>query len=400
MRIRPLAKLKESKIIHRTLIIDDRRSKGFTLIELLVVIAIIAILMALLLPAIQKVREAANKMRCQNNLHQFGVAIHMYHNDNGRLPPGGRMRNVPESLPESENGGWHANDMGSWLVLTLPFMEQQQLSRIYEPEIQDDGPNPVRPGAKYPDRYSIQNLPGWDDDTPPSYLTPPAHMLCPSDDWDHSIRPSTNYSGSNGPECLHGLCGYDPNEKDCDRPELGFRKRPDPALHGGFVFNAQGMYTATADARGCFNRLGARITFKDIKDGLSNTLMVGEVRPAEHDSLGGLGWRHCDNNSVRAPAVVDQRNYWACFDGGASHVSTIIPINTISDDNKTYDCQLNSQRSWRNWSISWGFKSRHPGGANFLFGDGSVHFLPEDINHDAYQLLGCRNDGRHIEEIP
>src|SRR5687767_15937904 len=94
--------------------------RAFTLIELLVVIAIIAILMALLLPAIQKVREAANKMRCGNNLKQLGLAVHAYHADNGRLPPGGVLRN--NDWGDTAN---YAQNQGSWLLRVLPYMEEK-----------------------------------------------------------------------------------------------------------------------------------------------------------------------------------------------------------------------------------------------------------------------------------
>src|SRR5437764_894500 len=91
-----------------------RRRRGFTLIELLVVIAIISILMALLLPAIQKVREAANRMKCASNMRQFGLACHSFHESRKRLPPGGSFK----------DGNLWEGDTGNWLVWTLPFVEQ------------------------------------------------------------------------------------------------------------------------------------------------------------------------------------------------------------------------------------------------------------------------------------
>src|SRR5207244_3564583 len=92
-----------------------RLGRAFTLIELLVVIAIIAILVGLLLPAVQKVREAANRMKCQNNLKQYGIACHSYHDTNQYFPPG--ALEIPQ-VTYSWSG-----DKGSWLVCVLPYME-------------------------------------------------------------------------------------------------------------------------------------------------------------------------------------------------------------------------------------------------------------------------------------
>src|SRR5262249_3884042 len=101
--------------------------RGFTLIELLVVIAIIAVLIGLLLPAVQKGREAANSMKCQNNLKQLALAWHNYHDTNGYFPPGGFINpNWSPGGPWDGDGGWQY-DQGSWHVYVLPYMEQDNL---------------------------------------------------------------------------------------------------------------------------------------------------------------------------------------------------------------------------------------------------------------------------------
>jgi prepilin-type processing-associated H-X9-DG protein len=86
---------------------------------------------------------------------------------------------------------------------------------------------------------------------------------------------------------------------------------------------------------------------------------------------------------------------WAQTDSGLSVISTIVPINTRTDyQHPSGDYCSNPTRNVDNWNLSFGFKSNHTGGANFVFVDGSVHFLSQNIDHRLYQLLGCRNDGQ------
>jgi len=309
----------------------------------LVVIAIIAILIGLLLPAVQKVREAAARTKCQNNLKQFGIAIHAYADThNGRIPPSGN--------------NW-ANDTGSWLVQTLPQMEQSGLYRAFNPTERTDTTTSNNVDGNY-------NAAGR-----PSAKLP--FGQCPSD----GTLPNptcVNYVGSLGPQCAPGNCGYDPNAGWC-RPESS-------GLGGGVA----GMgYTQSADhgndtnpagIRGTFNRLGANITLASVTDGLSNTILVGEALPAQHDHLTNGDW-------------------WN-YNSGASHCTTIVPINgPKTGGNGSCGAGAAIQR-WDNWNMSWGFRSNHTNGANFLFGDGTVKFIPQSIDMRTYQLLGCRNDGQ------
>jgi prepilin-type processing-associated H-X9-DG protein len=188
-------------------------------------------------------------------------------------------------------------------------------------------------------------------------------LLCPSDaPANFSNMWVSNYAGSLGPQCAPGPCGYDPNQTYCNQPGWGYTASPD---HGN-DWNAGGI-------RGVFNRLGATINFASVPDGLSNTIFVGEMIPDWHDHFFEGSWAH--------------------FNGGASHASTIVPINYKTDQRT--NCSP-ATASYNNWNVSWGFKSRHSGGANFLMGDGSVKFLAQTIDHRTYQLLGCRNDNQAV----
>src|SRR5262245_8255880 len=160
------------------------RRSAFTLIELLVVIAIIAVLIGLLLPAVQKVREAGNRMKCANNLKQFGLAIHGYHDVNKLLPPGGMV--LPQNWPADP---W-TSGKGSWAVYTLPYMEQNGLFVRFD-ELGVPNVSSIEIAKKI---EPFQKLP---------------YLNCPSDG-SGGATAAANYVASMGPQCSAGGCGYDP----------------------------------------------------------------------------------------------------------------------------------------------------------------------------------------------
>jgi prepilin-type N-terminal cleavage/methylation domain-containing protein/prepilin-type processing-associated H-X9-DG protein len=385
--------------------------RGFTLIELLVVIAIIAIIIGLLLPAVQKVREAANRMKCTNNLKQYALACHHYHDNNGYFPPGGK------SIPD---GTWTNGQKGSWQVYLLPYLEQQPIYDLYAdiprnytvPPVYAPPPNP-QPPPYFPAPGPLANiqmnqLAYWDAITgtwngvvfnvnngvPPGaaegtydclanrlqypgpnqgwFIPKLPYLRCPSDGFSPDT-PYTNYVGSLGPQCAIGPCGYNPFQQFChpDTSNLGWWGYSDPNewFNHGNTYDPQYI-------QGMFNRLGAKINMASVTDGLSNTILIGESLPAEHDHL---MWGAADT-------------MWANFNAGNAHCTTIIPMNYKSDDQ--VGCGSDPQRSIQNWDVSWGFKSKHSGGVNFAFGDGAVHFISENIDMKTYCLLGCRKDGQ------
>src|SRR5438105_6979861 len=167
--------------------------KAFTLIELLVVIAIIAVLIGLLLPAVQKVREAAYRMRCQNNLKQLALACHAYHD-------------VNKAFPRGDTGGW-GNDKGSWIFFVLPYIEQGSLYQQVQ-----SLPNYNKVGG-----WSMAGFlsagngplskPGENKLLPSGFPVKLSFLRCPSDDWDVDNPAYTNYQGSQWPQCNYGPSG-------------------------------------------------------------------------------------------------------------------------------------------------------------------------------------------------
>ncbi len=322
----------------RTGRLSVRPRDAFTIIELLVVIAIIGVLVGMLLPAVQKVRESASRIQCVNNLKQFSLACTNYQMLHVDYPPGALC------LPDSFSA-WNANK-GTWLVYALPYVEQGNLY--------DQIPNLTVP---YFDSIGAAERAG---------VLPRIFPLlrCPSDGFAIS-GPYSNYAGSMGPQCLDDKCGVNPFRVYCNMPAWGYTVSTDDS-----------STNLTIDARGAFSRGGAKIGLPELSDGLSNTLFIGEALPAQINHMRDTNW-------------------YTRF--GTQCLSTIIPINyPISETDQSWcgSASAGPAHSMTNNNVSWGFKSHHPGGVNFAFADGSVRFVSQSINHKLYQLLGCRNDGQ------
>src|SRR5262245_2934103 len=320
------------------------RRHGFTLIELLVVIAIITILMALLVPAVQRVREAANRTQCVNNLKQLALACHHHHDVYGYIRPGGRLK--PSWDIRYSHGGW--------TVYILPFMEQESLYHKI-PHLGEPYTDAIRDAIKA--GILPAKLP---------------YLRCPSDP-DVPDLPVTNYTGNQGPQCWRGMCGAanDPFQKFCN----GTSDNPPQSLltYPGYAASANlGRTLDGSQVRGMFGTNGPRFTLASATDGTSNTLLLGEMLPGE--------------NQMRD-------NHWAST-GPRRAVTTIIPINYRTRYLKDDGCTVDPLHYYKNENVADGFRSWHTGGAYFALADGSVRFLSQTIGHQTYQHLGCRDDGQ------
>jgi prepilin-type N-terminal cleavage/methylation domain-containing protein/prepilin-type processing-associated H-X9-DG protein len=326
-----------------------RAIRGFTLIELLVVIAIIAILVGLLLPAVQKVREAAARTKCQNNMKQLGLALHNYHDVNQSFPACPIMDGSAIKFP---GVGWH--------VLILPYIEQASLYATMSSSLSQSAY--ITPQTATPNTSAAM-------DAIPQYLCPSQTTIhSGSNDGSSTSAPpyTTHYFGNAGPKGTNPATGLAYNVNVPTSTQGGFSA-------DGILPAAATVYTGTGLPPYAYT--GGTLTFpggvrmSDITDGTSNTFMVFE---ASWDISGFRSWT---------------RGFQWNNDGLCSkNVSNVIgvPGSTVATKGATPNFNETSMGSM------------HTGGLNIVMGDGSVHFFSSSTDLTGVLLPLASRAGNEV----
>ena len=390
---------------------------GFTLIELLVVIAIIGVLIALLLPAVQKVREAANRISCANNLKQLGLGVHNFHDTNNRMPSLGTTW-AGDDPPYGANGsgGWsfvrnagvsYALDgtphsvrlqMSGWMFQILPYIEQTNLYNTSDVHYNTSGvPDNLRPSPR-----TGQVILGAVDGFPSgAYViefngpvgqvhgTLVKTFFCPSRRAPTLLSPSPGGLGAG-----NDYVATQPGAVPLDSPEVtsgqgtkarGWGRDPDEAMSAdwGWGYGRHGVIEVRSQ----------KITMGQITnaDGLANTMMLGEkfVQPQWYAGGGGgndQGWAEGADPDISRTAAASTVARGSCANQANPlhdvNIPTNCPGNGALGDQWKADCQLGSA---------------HPAGMNACFADGSVHHVKFGIDEEVFNALASRDDGLNYQ---
>jgi prepilin-type N-terminal cleavage/methylation domain-containing protein/prepilin-type processing-associated H-X9-DG protein len=319
-----------------SILVRLKRRPGFTLIELLVVIAIIAILVALLLPAVQAAREQARRSACTNNLKQIGLALANYTDRHGTLPPG--YQSIYSSLFQAEVGpGW------GWASMILPDLEQQALHDkiVFEA--------PMQAATMATARLFTLKV-----------------FLCPSDNMPLS------WTATDSETWLYGGRIYSSGTNICD-------------VAGSNYIGVFGIAEPGVNGEGVFSR-GSFMPYSAITDGLSHTLLVGERSENLQQGRGMATWA----------GAVPGANLWSC----APNPYEPDAGTCIKEDGS--GMILGHTGEGHGPGDPYGdvnqFTSRHSRGGFFVYCDGHVQYLRNEMNYNVYKALSTRNWGEIISD--
>jgi prepilin-type processing-associated H-X9-DG protein len=337
------------------------------------------VLIGLLLPAVQKVRAAAARMSCSNNLKQISLGCINFESTYGHFPRGSNA-GAANTLKVGQGNA-------SWLFQALAFTEDQNL---YDAVIK---------AGTFANAVTQKILPAR------TKLT-----RCPADGFDTANGQLCNYVASVGPQCNNPPANCPaPFQIHCNGaigPATAGNTPPalNPPTHPGYGPSKTwgSNVTGNRDFPGMFARTSAAplnpanltVGYRDVTDGTSNTLFIGETLPefCEFQLFQGAnpGWP-MGSNSITQGQTIQPINYQI----ERKPASTTV-YNQSCASGSTLCPNGNGLRCMANWHVTWGFKSNHSGGVNFAFVDGSVRFISENIDHRTYQYLGHRFDGQPV----